>query len=36
MTIDYVVTHLQPGEAVLVKFYCENGCELEEVYLATD
>jgi len=36
MTIDYNITHLRPRRAVLVRFYCENGCELEEVYLATD
>ena len=36
MTIDYTITHLRPREAVLVRFYCKNGCELEEAYLATD
>ena len=36
MTIYYAVTHLRLREAVLVKLYRGNGCELEEVYLATD
>ena len=36
MTIDYAIPHLLPIEAISVRFYCENGCELEEAYLATD